>query len=1005
METTPKEHLRHYATFTTSNTRNYYEIREEGEGWFQYDDLVDLLKNDQANGTCHYSSRERELPYWDPRAGTLRTTKRSSWWHEFDDFTMIDRQEIKGVILTPKVVGVTAGIAQAEFTFTPAITTTWTDPNHVLPDRTTVNWDFLNSNDGLFIQMVQKHGMETLYDSDVRDLQAAVKRATKALDTAAARDPNSVDYWSKINEKSEALTTAKDALNAQYATLATEYADLVESRIDWDPPGHLCPNLFFAFGFRRAALDDDSMQAVEYLAGIAYMSGQKGFGTTCFFGGSARKVDEFGYYSAGFRWRLVCPLGKAPYLEQSTYSGHLDGVGTWTLCKWTSGSLSEVSSEGLATIGKTYHVGVMGNCICISEDYFKDNFAIYQVKDLPQPIIPYGGITLTNWPGQCAFWLAPLGFATSAPGINSFIQRRAVNVGNFRGDLIGTGRCYIYGFSPKGYYDPTAQAWPAAAPAWWPTEGYWWDGSDYVQAPFAPIWPPYGPPGQWPALPPPGWNFNDVWPPDPDTNPCPDPVNPTVLRMTGGGVDVQYWPVDSPPTGNPEWLAWRVSVEPTMWNADTTPGTPITHLPTFSTPFVEAVEIWQASAVQTPVNAQSYASPSAVHAATTAEAELGNDTAANVEVTLMNTPNVFGTGYPSMNLREGALCKVVVGTEFIDSSFEQISYNSMILTDIQATPTHTTLKFTDPFGAMNLAKWDFGDMNFRCWNVRTAMLCALNLSGIPASTSDFEDTGAILNGDWVCNLGKDPRTNADWTWKFGTSISQIVKDLAAFTGASVYFDPISETMKSGCPYCRTQRTSATYASHQDNGWASTGCIAADVIRAGNEEGVDWTLYADTLGHEASMIFAENFPGHGSRLTGPYVNRIIAQGKTAEGVTIRLRLQDNKAFGTDGTYDATHYVGWRKTEVIDVDGDATWSSLQQALLQKGKAFGERGIEVPDVPIPMNINVRVGQVMKVVGGEWCGADGIKFRVTKCVHDPTSGRTRVSLKQMIGLGGLTP
>lgn len=916
------EHLRHFAKFEASNTRNPYEIRAAGEGWFLYCDVLDYQRRHQLITTTRYAHRERELVYWDPRLGISRTRNVSSWWPAWDDFAFVDQQlkasyvngkwtehSLRGAFLKPYIIGMTEAMVKAEFTFTPAV----------------AGWDFADNGDGTFVEMIQGQGIDT--------------------------------------------------------TTAVTYADMVETKVDWAPTGDLCPNIFFAFGFRRQALDLDTLELLDTLSGTADLAPEIALGTTCYFGGSARSAtEETGHYEGGFAWRLFIPLNGRPVLQRSIYSSDTDANGTWVPCQWSAGELSEFNYYDMAVSGKTYYIGVLGNCICVSEDRFEDNFAVFEVIDRAQPIIPSGHVRLHNWPGQCAFWMAPLGFVQDESTPRSYLESAAIAVGNYRGDLIGDGRWYIIGYSPKGLYDPAALEWTAEVPEWWPDDGEWWDGG-FFKTWDPPLWPPFGPPGEWPALPPPGWPQGTDWPPTQDP---PAPVNPTITKMSGGGVSLYYWPYDAPETGNPEWLKWRVYAEPAMW----TPGG--TAMPTFTTPFIESVTIWQAAEYQSPANTQSYVTPAAVKSVSIAEPELGNDTSINADLTIDNVASNYGNTSPSAVLREGSLCRITVGTEFTDGSSESVVYNDLILTGISADPQFAQIRFADPLGMAALDVWDAGELNFQLWNPASAIACVLGLRGIPTSLMDLEDLGMVLVGDWK--------------FETGTGIGEIVSRIAQYAGNSaVWWDPVARQVKSGCPYCRTKRTSSDYTTHQDNAWNSTGCVAADIARAGNAEGSDWTLVYDVAqGGTLSLVFAESFSAQGSRLTGNYVNRVTAQGTAFDGQPLRLLVQDNKAFGTDGSFDTTRYVGWRKPTVVDVDGEATWASLKQAVLDNKLAYSERGIEVPGVTLPLNIGVRVGHVMTVVGGYHAIANGKKFRIRSVQHDPGSGRTTVGLRQMMGASG---
>jgi len=421
----------------------------------------------------------------------------------------------------------------------------------------------------------------------------------------------------------------------------------------------------------------------------------------------------------------------------------------------------------------------------------------------------------------------------------------------------------------------------------------------------------------------------------------------------------------------------------------------------FTTPFIEGVTIWQSPAITR--NAVAYQEPAFVKSVSIAEAELGNDTSCNVEVELDNAPGTYH-GYPSVSLREGALCRATVGSKLSDGGVQYLTASGLVLTEIDPSPTRTILRFADILGALELAVWDRGDINLRGWSPADAIMCVGNLYGIPEDRFDLEDLGEYLIGDWK--------------WE-GQTIRSIMSDIAkrGGRGASLWFDPIDFKIKTGCRYCRAKRTAGDFASHQDNGWNSSGCLAADEDRVPG--GVDGTLRVDTSRDRASLFFAEQFSGRGSRLTGEFLDRVQVQGKGFDGYPVRLQAQDARSIsgqnadGTDVSAEdfAERYIGWRKSKVVDIQddlqrgirstaklGESTWDLLGQSLIEEMDAFGQRGRQIPGVVTPLAPTMRVGYVVYVIGGEWSEADEKKFRVRGAKHEAT-GHSTFNLQEMIG------
>lgn len=939
------EHRMHYGVFEHDPGRNLYEIRPEDEGWFLYCDIVDMLNQKQVFLSQRYEVSEAKLTYQHTAPGSSPETVRkySRWWPQWNDWVVVDKPDIKGVILKPYIIYLDTDTIRGTYN---EGTSLWEDAEYEF-NVATEDLDFVLSEDGLFTEIIFGAG--------------------PTVETA------------------------------------TDYDELKPAMVTWDPAGYVCPNLFFTAGFRRQALDEKMIAFVDALALVDDDEPNRFFGTMILFGGEPRAVDGEGDYTGGFEWRLVIPIMSPPFLQQAYYNGPTDPEGTWVRRPWTSGDLQQVDAQGAATQGKTYTIGVIGDCICVSEDRFEGNFAYYRASNSSQPIVKKGAVRVFNWPGQCAIWMAPCGFPDVVNFVKPWITMAPKHVGIFNAERIGPGRCFTYGQSLYGYRDTSDWAWDPDAPAWWPATGEWWELPDAwggtalvpetIDAP--PLWPPYGPPGIWPAYPPPGWPSNLEWPPTQDP---PDPVHPDEARLTGGTVEVIYWAPDAKTscTDEQNFVRWTVSARPCKWSPDSP------HVPSFTTPFVSAVTVWQATNITSP-GALDYQLSGAAKSVVVAEPELGNDSSANIDVTIENYAGVYGT-HPNLSLREGSLCRATVGTVLSDGNHQFKSFAGIVLTEIDADARQAQLRFTDILGMMELAVWDRGDLNFKLWNPKEAIRCVFGLYGIPDAWLDLEDLGEYLIGDWLFN---------------GQSIRSIASSIAkrGQRGAAIWYDMIAGKIKTGCRFCRTKRTSLDYATHQDNGWNSSGCVAADLARTGT--GYDAIIYVDALQDTTQMLFTEAFSGRGSRLTGNTANRVTIEGKAFDGYPLRIGMQDNPSIS--GVTDAgavtpdnelyKRYIGWRRTQFLDATqdeqrgfrttqklGESTWDLLGQQLIEGLNTFGDRGVEVPGVVVPQNTNLAVGQALLAVGGEWNRADGKYFRVTGCQHS-TNGRSVLTLREMIG------
>jgi hypothetical protein len=802
------------------------------------------------------------------------------------------------------------------------------------------------------------------------------------------------------------------------------YEDLKSSQITWSPPKNLCPNLFFAVGIRRQGIDEDGTEGIEAVADLEVTDPCQWFWTRIFFGGTPRLGDG----SGGFRWCLVIPLTGEPYLEEGFYADTADDDGLWLKRPFTQGSLSQVEPRSMATQGKTYYIGVLNDHIVISENGFESGFAAYRANNSSQPLIPEGAVRIYHWPGQCAMWLAPLAFRDWGEGYLSGIQGWTYqdNIRLERIRMTPPDQTYhIYGYSIAGYYSPSGLVWPGV-PDWWPGLAEWpddnfWGTENYGTFIKAPLWPPYGPVGEWPAWAPPGWPEGEAWPPVDGwgvLRKCPKGVPGGGGSMSGG--DMDFLPPHQSDADD-QCLIWQVNITPSIWD----PGGG--HQKTYSTPFVEAVAIWQEPFFQ-PEDVGVAAQPSAAYSVTMAEAELEENTSCNAEVVVENAAATYGF-WPSTLLRPGSTCRVTVGAQYAadgsqilpDGVDEYVAYGGLILVEAQPDPIHAGLHLTDPLGMLQLAKWDRGDLNFRLWNPRNALVTIASMYGIPGimwadgDPYNLEDLGEVLRGDW--------------SWSLGTGIFQIMSDIATRgqRNAALWFDPVLGKIQLGCRYCGAKRlpydpdvdevaANHDWIHHQDNGWNSSGCLHEDLHRTSTDDeedpwdrdyrkgnGIDWPLYVDQDENRAALEFIENFAAKSGKLSSAdYANRVMAEGKTFDGYPIRLWKADLKSIGSDGVnpVDMDRYIGWRITKVESVQGEGTYNLLDQKLSEMDAAFGNRRIETPPITLPLMPPLRVRNVVKIYGGDWVpNANEAKFRVTSVSHSAKDHRTTIKLRQMIG------
>jgi len=177
-----------------------------------------------------------------------------------------------------------------------------------------------------------------------------------------------------------------------------------------------CPNGFFAAGVRRQALDKE---VTDYLQALG------GYDDSCM----TRIVW------GNRRWMLLVPLIGRPQLYENvaSYTMPPGYAGTWPVewvaRPWTEGNLEPVNARSMAETGKTYHIGAIGHCICVTESNFEDDFAYFRVQNSAEPVSPAGPVIIENFPGQATMWLDLNLFPSSS---QSYLYRQPFEVQAYR---------------------------------------------------------------------------------------------------------------------------------------------------------------------------------------------------------------------------------------------------------------------------------------------------------------------------------------------------------------------------------------------------------------------------------------------------------------------------------------------------------------------------------------------------------------------------------------------
>lgn len=704
----------------------------------------------------------------------------------------------------------------------------------------------------------------------------------------------------------------------------------------------MCPNGFFAAGVRRSAVSEEAAQWLEQ-----NLSYNEATYTDIYFGANPPQQ----------RWCLRVPLIGAPVLYENThYAGSTPPGWTWLypnwiVRPWTDGSLKSVNPAKAAKEGLTYRIGAIGHAICVSESSFEDDFAYYVVgEDLPadpqsfQPVIPAGSVWMKNWPGQCAMWLDLMMFPEQG-----VLYRFPFEVPSYAGD---EERNHTY-----------CNGQPVSLPNVSGIEM----GPAYVE----------------------------------QVEPATDPpqLNYAVPLRRGQYPDTE------------------LIVEHEL------PG----ELLTFTTPFLQAVTLYQDAKLTE--NAVLWVKPQNVPLELTSDMEMGSSAAQHHRLQLDNrqitNPKPAGEPAPEAGwvptgaLSPGRDVRLKAGWiyETCDPGATEAVWTELpvlvqqgIFTVVEPSydPREGSFDLTDLLGLLNLKRWEWGTLCARGWYVYDFVTWLLHDAGIGPKWYDIEDLQTLI-----------PDDSERSTWKVGTSYSRIISECVDrfghgiiaprsgdrghhHVGASLWYDGQTGKIKTGCRYCRTKRTVENWESHEDNGWASSGCLAADAARVAG--GVDFAM-VDTpveAADYASLFIAKRVqvrvaPLHHDK----YANRIVVVGKAPAGYPIYSRWTNEAAlYHGEGT-PGEEYVGFPVTH-IEEDDTLTTQELADARLNQLRQWLSSWPRLVSITAPLIPNAKPGHVLKVTAGQYAGIHGKTFRVIGVNHRAKSHETQLEAREIIGTGG---
>jgi len=306
---------------------------------------------------------------------------------------------------------------------------------------------------------------------------------------------------------------------------------------------------------------------------------------------------------------------------------------------------------------------------------------------------------------------------------------------------------------------------------------------------------------------------------------------------------------------------------------------------------------------------------------------------------------------------------------------------------------------------LSLSEWDRGRLCFVGWNPALAIEFVLQLYGIGPDWYDIENLGLTLYG------GQDP-SNQTWSWKAETSVVQILTDLAekGGRGAAIWYDGSDNKIKTGCKYCRTKRSAFNWQSHQDNGWNSTGCRAADITRVqgatGRTDGIDYVIIASQAdaSNKTSLNFSEDLVGEVQLLRrGQYANRITVVGQAVDGRPLSAYWRDDDALyeQPDGSL-GDKYIGFPVSRTVTDHNLQTQDAVNLRLVELAQELGAWPFTI-HLTVPMHTSIEPGYVIKIEGGKALEANGKIFRIQNRQHDVRGGRSEILARHMVTAGDI--
>ena len=252
---------------------------------------------------------------------------------------------------------------------------------------------------------------------------------------------------------------------------------------------------------------------------------------------------------------------------------------------------------------------------------------------------------------------------------------------------------------------------------------------------------------------------------------------------------------------------------------------------------------------------------------------------------------------------------------------------------------------------------------FDGWPVVDVFRWVLGRCGVGEAQQDLEDTGTTLT------MG----TAAEPVWQVepGRSWTEFLEEVARFDyNAAIWFGG-DGVFRKGCRYCREQRTPEDVTGH-------TGALGSSCSSE-----VTWELYtrgAVAADPEQPGEILELRRHRRSLGAEEYANYVVVCGTGADGLPVRAVVYD-AASVSDPTSD--RFVGWRKMDVWTLPGLVGQATVNRLAAERLTQLSPRPERIL-LATPLLPEARLGQVVRISGGETVGAARQLYRISGVRHE---------------------